>query len=126
MRYLIVLIFLFSATVAWSANIITNGKVGKVIEDKPIMDSAYFKVSDKDISDTILMGRAIVDAHRQRKIESYKTKMSHEDRVATNVTRLFWMRTKLKGWGFENEGDLISQSKAADIKAGVKEKERWK
>ena len=126
MRYLLTLLFLLSATVLWSADIITNGKVGKVIKDKPVLDTSFIKVADKTISDTIIMGRAVIDRHRYDKKLSYLTEMSHEDRVATNYTRLMGMRAKLKVWGFKDEADMIKQSRSADIKARVKDTERWK
>jgi len=127
MKYLILLFFLLISSQIYSAdNLILNGKEGKVIADKPIADITYYKVSDKGISDTILQGRAIVDADRARKQESYKTPMTQEDRVATNYKRLTIMRDKLKALGFNNEGDLIKQSKAADKAAGIPDKECWK
>lgn len=120
------LILLIPISFCSAANITVNGKVGKVIADKPVSDLEFYKVSDKGISDTIMKGRAIVDAHRSRKGESYKTVMTHEDRVATNYTRLMDMRDKLKTWGFKDEGDLIDQSKVADEKAGIKPEGWWK
>ena len=126
MRYLICLIFLLSATVAWSGDkIIVNGKEGKVIADKPLLDTAFYKPSDNGVSDTILMGRAIVKAHQARKVESSKTLMSFEDRVATTRTRLANTLRKLKVWGFKDAHDFLKQSEEADIAAGVKESERW-
>lgn len=90
------------------------------------LDTSFYKASAVGISDTILMGRAIVDAHRKRKGDSYQTVMTHQDRVVTNVDRLMDMRRKLQVWGFKDESDLIRQSTAADIKAGLAEKDRWR
>jgi hypothetical protein len=109
---------------AYGQDVIVNGKVGKVIADKPVLETIYYKAV-ANIPNEILMGRAIVDAHRARKTESYKTEMTHEDRVATNISRLADMRAKLAVWGFKNEGDLMTQSKAADLKAGVKPEAGW-
>jgi hypothetical protein len=110
---------------AYGQDVIVNGKVGKVIADKPVLETIYYKPA-AGIPEAILMGRAIVDAHRARKTESYKTEMTHEDRVATNIKRLDDMRAKLSVWGFKNESDLITQSKVADEKAGIKPGEGWK
>ena len=111
-------VFLFVARAAGPAEIVVNGKVGTVIPDAPVLDTSFYKVSDFGISDTIIMGRAIVDAHRTRKQASYTSGVvySHSDRVASNVTRLAGMRAKLKAWGFKSEEDLLKQSTAADTK----------
>lgn len=127
MRKLIwLLVLLLIPCFVYSADIIVNGKVGKVIADKPMFISDFFKNGDLAISDSILMGRAIVDKHRKMKADSYKTVYSHEDRVASNVDRLMKMRAELKAWGFKDEGDLIQQSTETDSRLKVAEKARWK
>lgn len=113
MRYLLLLILLI-ATPLWSADVIYNGKVGTVIAPtKPILDTTYYKVVE-GIPENILMGRAIIDAHRKRKADSYSVAMKSEDRAATNLARVLDMRSKLKEWGFKDEADLIDQSTALD------------
>lgn len=107
--------------VAGSADLTTSTVVGKIIQDAEVMDATFYKTSTIGIPTKILQGRAIVDAHRQRKDLSYDVTMTRQDRVATNLDRLFWLREKLKALGFENEYALRKQSNAADLKAGLKE-----
>lgn len=130
MKYLLILFLLLPSPIRAAdltlAERTVNGKVGKVITDKVISDTALYKPSLIGIDDKIMKGRAIVDAHRKMKVDSYKTVMTHEDRVVTNVTRLLNMREKLAKLGFKDEGDLMQKSKDADKAKGLAEKEMWK
>jgi len=121
--------------VAYSADMVVNGKVGRVIApDKVISDTAFYTPSKIGIDDKIMRGRAVVDAHRKMKQDSYTSGVvySHPDRVVSNYTNLMTMREKLKSLGFVaedgagSEWALIQQSQGADKKAGLPEKEWWK
>lgn len=128
------LIWLFSIFVlfpcaAWSkVDTTANGKDGKIKPDIVVSDTEFYHASTIGISDNIMKGRAMVDAHRKKKQASYTNGVvyTHDDRVESNVDRLLKLRTKLQQIGFVNEGDLIRQSTQADSQAGLAEKNRWR
>lgn len=129
MRKLIwlLIILLFPLSAYAKVETTANGPDGKIKPDIIVSDTEFYKTSTIGIPDNIMKGRAMVDAHRKKKQASYTNGVvyTHDDRVESNVDRLLKLRIKLQQIGFVDEGDLIQQSIQADIKAGVKESERW-
>lgn len=117
-------------TDCWPASVNTtaNSLNGKIKPDIVVSDTAFYHASTVGISDNIMKGRAMVDAHRKKKQASYTNGVvyTHDDRVESNVDRLMKLRAKLQQIGFVDEGDLIRQSTQADSRLKVPEKDRWK
>jgi hypothetical protein len=105
-------------------------QAGQMKPDRTITDTTFYHPSIKghEIDPKILEGRAVVDAYRFLKIQSYRNGevISIRDRMVTDAKRLEVLEVKLQALGFKDLKDFMRQSELANDKAGfIKNSGQW-